>query len=103
MRAMDQYLCNGCKMISDVFEHSPLYRIGGHEFLAVLQEQDYKNRDVLTALLREKAGKANEGERTAEGGVSMATGIAVYDPETDMALAEVIQRAVSDAEKRRRK
>ena len=82
-----------------MFAHSPVYRISGDEFLAVLQDTDYKNREILVNVLREKASEAKEKE--APGSVSMTAGMAVYDPESDASVAEVLQRAVADAEKRR--
>ena len=94
-----EYLRNGYRIISEVFAHSPVYRISGDEFLAVLQDTDYKNREILVNVLREKASEAKEKE--APGSVSMTAGMAVYDPESDASVAEVLQRAVADAEKRR--
>ena len=97
MDAGDQYLRNGYRLITAVFAHSPVYRISGDEFLAVLQNEDYKNRDFLMTILREKAEDEKEKETVAEGYLSMTAGIAVYNPETDASLADVIQRAVSGA------
>ena len=94
-----EYLRNGYRIISEVFAHSPVYRISGDEFLAVLQDTDYKNREILVNVLREKASEAKEKE--APSSVSMTAGMAVYDPESDASVAEVLQRAVADAEKRR--
>ena len=99
IEADGEYLRNGYRIISEVFAHSPVYRISGDEFLAVLQDTDYKNREILVNVLREKASEAKEKE--APGSVSMTAGMAVYDPESDASVAEVLQRAVADAEKRR--
>ena len=95
LEAGDQYLKNGYQILSEVFAHSPVYRIGGDEFTAVLQTLDYSNRDLLMGMLRDKSKDAKEKETIAEGFVSMAAGIAVYNPETDATPADVIRRAMS--------
>ncbi len=101
MEAGDQYIRNAYSIIAGVFDHSPVYRIGGDEFLAVLQEADYKNRELLIRMLRDKVLAAKDRETAAEGLVSMRAGMAVYAPETDATLAEVIRRAMSEADKGR--
>ncbi|MCR4760769.1 MAG: diguanylate cyclase [Oscillospiraceae bacterium] len=57
-KAGDQYILGCCRMICDAFKHSPVYRIGGDEFVAILQGQDYKNRAQITAELRAKYAEA---------------------------------------------
>ena len=101
LEAGDQFLKNGYGLIADVFAHSPIYRTCGDGFLVVLETEDYKNRDLLMAALREKVEGKKEKETVAEGYLSMITGMAVYNPETDASLAEVIQRAASEAESMR--
>ena len=36
-----------CRTICDTFSHSPVYRIGGDEFVVLLENRDYKNIDTL--------------------------------------------------------
>ncbi|MBR4554230.1 MAG: diguanylate cyclase [Ruminococcus sp.] len=43
-KAGDLYIRGCCHMICEAFKHSPVYRIGGDEFVAVLQGQDYDER-----------------------------------------------------------
>lgn len=45
--AGDKYIKDGCNFICQTFQHSPVYRIGGDEFVVFLAGQDYKNRDKL--------------------------------------------------------
>ena len=42
--AGDAYLVRACHLICDIFKHSPVFRIGGDEFVAVLTGDDYENR-----------------------------------------------------------
>ena len=49
-QAGDEYIRMACRMICDVFSHSPVYRVGGDEFVVILTGRDYENR---IALMRE--------------------------------------------------
>ena len=42
--AGDNYLKGCCKMICQVYKHSPIFRIGGDEFVAMLTGEDYEAR-----------------------------------------------------------
>ena len=42
--AGDSYLKGCCKMICEVYKHSPVYRIGGDEFVVMLTGEDYDMR-----------------------------------------------------------
>ena len=89
----DIYLKATCELICDVFDHSPVFRIGGDEFAVILQNVDYKNRDALL----NRFDKA-ELERRSEAEVSweqvdVAKGMAVYDPELDENVNDVVRRA----------
>ncbi|MBR3316575.1 MAG: diguanylate cyclase, partial [Atopobiaceae bacterium] len=46
-QAGDEYIRQACKMVCDIFSHSPVYRIGGDEFAVILTGRDYKSREVL--------------------------------------------------------
>jgi diguanylate cyclase (GGDEF)-like protein len=46
-KAGDEYIRRACTMICDVFCHSPVYRVGGDEFVAILKDRDYDNRNIL--------------------------------------------------------
>ena len=89
----DVYIINCCKIICNFFKHSPVYRIGGDEFVAVLQTDDYDNleqikKDVLDFSIGEMKKELPLVEKK-----SFAAGFAVYDPSTDKSFADVIKRA----------
>lgn len=86
--AGDQYIKDGCKLICDIFRHSPVYRIGGDEFVAVLKDSDHEYRGALIAEL-EKQVKDNIDQEK----VSIACGMADFDQEEDGCVAEVFERA----------
>ncbi|MCR5268180.1 MAG: diguanylate cyclase, partial [Lachnospiraceae bacterium] len=45
--AGDVYIRESAKLLCDVFDHSPVFRIGGDEFVAFLKGADYENREEL--------------------------------------------------------
>lgn len=51
-KAGDNYIKGSCAIISKVFSHSPIYRIGGDEFVVIATGLDYQERDVLVRRLR---------------------------------------------------
>lgn len=51
-KAGDSYIKGSCHMICETFKHSPVFRIGGDEFVVILQGQDYENRKSLVESLR---------------------------------------------------
>ena len=86
-------------MLTEVFSHSSVYRIGGDEFMAVVQRRDYQNRDALLRNLQEREEEARELEEIADGKTEFRIGTAVYDPESDVSVADVIRRALAGAGK----
>lgn len=50
--AGDSYIRGCCHLICETFKHSPVFRIGGDEFIAILTGQDYDIRYQLVGTLR---------------------------------------------------
>ena len=86
--AGDHYIRDACRMICRQFKHSPVYRIGGDEFVALLEDEDYRDRKTL---LSEFDTQAEENVRS--GGVIVATGLAVFRPGHDNSYRRVFERA----------
>lgn len=51
-RCGDLYISGCCHMVCEAFKHSPVFRVGGDEFVAVLQGQDYENRKAICDRLK---------------------------------------------------
>ena len=85
----DEAIQRTSRMICNTFKHSPVFRIGGDEFAAVLIGDDYAQRDQLFQKLREET-LANK--RTRSGPV-VASGLAVYEPGKDKCFEDVCKRA----------
>ena len=89
----DAYLKAASRLICRVFQHSPVFRIGGDEFAVVLENEDFQNRDELVKLFEEKQKETCSSAESAWDEVRVAYGIAVYDPEHDRSVNETARRA----------
>ncbi len=89
----DIYLKNSCVLICKIFEHSPVFRIGGDEFAVILQNNDYINRNELINTFKEKQLKIYTETDNKWEKISVAFGIADYNPETDKSVNDVVRRA----------
>jgi len=89
----DAYITIACKLICEVFSHSPVFRIGGDEFAMILQGTDYRERDQLASEfeVRRAAQCASTDVKWEQ--VSVSFGIAVYDPTSDESVGDVTRRA----------
>ena len=89
----DIYLKETARIICDVFEHSPVFRIGGDEFIAILQNRDYENREALLRLFDEKCSEKRETETDPWKKVNVSRGLADYEPQEDKLIDDVVRHA----------
>lgn len=87
-KAGDEYICCASKLICDTYMHSPVFRIGGDEFVVILNGRDYIHRYTL---LNEINTKIETNKK--QGGVVIAIGMSDFDPETDRRVLDVFERA----------
>ena len=87
-KAGDYYIQSAARLVCSVFKHSPVFRVGGDEFVAVLQGVDLVNRHALKEELTELVHRNAEEKK-----VVMACGISVYDRAHDNSVDEVFERA----------
>ena len=85
----DEALQSASRMICDIFKHSPVFRVGGDEFVVLLNGNDYKLREKLISQLRE----TSETNRVTRSGPVVACGMAVYHPGKDEDFEAVFKRA----------
>ena len=72
-------------IICDVFKHSSVYRIGGDEFVALLQRTDYHDREQLLLEVRKRFQDSfSDTAKNPWQRYSAAIGIAVYEPGDDV-------------------
>lgn len=83
-----------CMLISTAFKRSPVYRIGGDEFVVILQDSDYEYYSERLKDLDSMIEEHNVSSRL-EGKISVAYGVAVYSPMVDFIFNDVFKRADS--------
>ena len=95
--AGDEHIIMACRLICSTFKHSPVYRIGGDEFVALLIDQDYRSRDELMYEF-DQAVMAN----LEQGRAVVASGLAAYDAARDKSYRNVFERADTAMYERKR-
>ena len=86
-----------CRIVCHIFEHSPVFRIGGDEFVVILKGHDLEHVDELIAEFNRQLKERQENtELEYWEQTSAAIGYAVYDKKIDSAYDNVFKRA--DAE-----
>ncbi len=87
-KAGDEYIFRASRMICEIFQHSPVYRVGGDEFVVVLQGHDHLIRkELLTALHDRSVEHISTNEVVISGGLSD------YRPGSDSSFHDVFERA----------
>ena len=93
----DIYLKNLCQIIWRSFHHSTVYRVGGDEFIVVLENDDYAEREELIRSIKETFRQTRDDESLPPWErVSAAVGCAEFEPGKDLGIEAVLKRA--DAE-----
>ena len=84
----DRYIKEACKIICDIFKKSPVYRVGGDEFVAVLENDDFDNREQLQNAFNQIIEK-----NLYRNDVVVAMGMAEYVPTEDECCRQIFERA----------
>ena len=71
----DACIKRASKRICDVFDHSPVFRVGGDEFVVLLMGQDYARREELVTTINELP----EDLGSVRAGDTLSAGMAEYD------------------------
>lgn len=88
----DMLIMDACKLMCKVFKRSPIYRIGGDEFVAILESGDLEHYQELLEYFQTEMDAMNRESRP-DNRVSIARGFAIYNSETDLVFANVFKRA----------
>jgi len=81
----NEYIVGSCKLICETYVHSPVYRIGGDEFVVVLEGQDYDRREALLKQVREAFDWALHANGMSPWNrYSAAIGMAIYQAGDDV-------------------
>ena len=85
----DEAIQRSSRMICDLFTHSPVFSIGGDEFVVILHGQDFDNRELLFKSLKQES----LDNKLSRSGPVLACGMSVYDKKTDKVFSDVFARA----------
>ena len=85
----DDYIKTSCSFICEVFDHSPVFRIGGDEFVVFIRGNDYENRKALT----EKFKQQIIHNMKNHDGPIIAIGVAEYVKGEDFQVSDVLEKA----------
>ena len=88
-KAGDDYIKSACLLICHVFSHSPVFRVGGDEFVIILKDKDFADSDNLISTFKKQI---EDNIRIGSGPV-VALGMAEYQPGSDTSVDEVFRRA----------
>lgn len=95
------YLINSCKLICQVFSHSPIFRIGGDEFIVVLTDKDLSEYESLIAQLK-KCIDLTKNASFPWKQISIAYGVAVAENAKKTTIKETFNRADEQMYKHKR-
>ena len=92
----DEFIISACSVICRHFKHSPIFRIGGDEFAALLEGEDYQNRAALISSFHAKMDTPESPDQ-----VIIAMGVSDYRDGEDDSMQQVFERADSQMYERK--
>jgi len=75
-------------LLCDHFKHSPVFRVGGDEFVVLLEGRDFESKDEIMKNINKEIE-----ENIGRGKVVISLGLAKFDRESDASFHEVFKRA----------
>ncbi len=83
-----------CMLVCEIFEHSPVFRIGGDEFIVVLKNRDYRGVDKLIEDFNNRlSALQNDDTLQPWEQISAAIGYAIFDKTVDKNVEDVFKKA----------
>ena len=89
----NQLIQETARLIADTFKRSPTFRVGGDEFVVILQDRDLEERDMLLAEFDERCKKAVIEANDTKIPLVVAKGYSLFDPNADTQMSDVFKRA----------
>ncbi len=86
--AGDEFIRSACSIICKNYKHSPVFRIGGDEFVVILKSGDYNKREELLINFKNKMI-----DNRNKGLVTLAYGMSDFVPDKDTRVQDVFKRA----------
>ena len=94
----DESIQRTSRMICNIFKHSPVFRIGGDEFVVILNGQDYERKEELLSIFKDES----YDNKISRLGPVVACGLSVYEPESGESFSEVLERADNEMYKNKK-
>ncbi|MBR0379561.1 MAG: EAL domain-containing protein [Mogibacterium sp.] len=91
----DNFLKAGCRAICDIFDHSPVFRVGGDEFAVIVRGRDYEDLDALIEEMAAHNERCIQARKVKTGGYSAAKQMTVTAGSFDR--DSKVERDYSDA------
>lgn len=91
--AGDAYIKRASVLICNTFKHSPVYRIGGDEFVVIVSNSDYVFRDDLLKQFKDAVVDPKNQNFEDQSQVSVASGMADYMEFADGDFEDVFNKA----------
>lgn len=88
----DMLIIDASRLICKSFPHSPVFRIGGDEFVVILEGGDYEQYPHLLDRFEREMEEHNRAARPGSQ-ISIARGIAVFGGDSDLTFGDVFKRA----------
>lgn len=85
----DEFIINASKLICVTFKRSPVYRVGGDEFVAIIEGDDFDNRDKLLKQFND----AIENNLAKGNNVVVASGVGIFDKKKDKSFQTIFAKA----------
>ena len=83
----DKAIIGSCYSLCKAFSHSPVFRVGGDEFIAIVDGEDYENRRELYEKLK------NNEILVRNQRYDFSVGMATFEPGVDHSFKDVLNRA----------
>jgi diguanylate cyclase (GGDEF)-like protein len=98
----DRYLIGSCRTICTTFKHSPVFRVGGDEFVVILQNDNYEDREYLLEKLETRFEQSHNDDTKKEWErYWAATGMAEYQMGSHETVEDVLKRADEEMYKKK--
>ena len=83
-----------CDMVCKTFSHSPVFRIGGDEFVVIIENEDFVHHEEKLMEFQGRIAEKSVGEGLPMWErISAAAGMAIFNPDIDQNIDNVFKRA----------
>lgn len=89
----NKLIVSAAGLISGIFKRSPVFRIGGDEFLVIVQNRDLAEVDALLKKFEEESSNEFVTVEAEKIPISVAKGFARYKTQKDLSFVDVFNRA----------